>query len=206
MLEQLGNWDTNLPHSPKFTYNCSWPSTFAIPNDGVDSLMTQVWTAVVIWENSTPKGTYLFSSTCAVQTHVVRASIVLYYCSWRKKKITPNPITAQPMRDSIENGANEKSLYFEISISFNRLFIYNSPSQNYKSGFFLLLLWTCGSPLDCMSWNAILYCSQISPLPNKPITMIYPWYHAIIYAKSLWCILAYELIASVVLYLYDFLE
>lgn len=68
-----------------------------------------------------------------------------------EEKITPRPVTTQPIGDC-HNSASEKSLYFELSVSSNGLFIYNSSSQVVKRAFSPLFLWTSyDSPLDRMS-------------------------------------------------------
>lgn len=81
----------------------------------------------------------------------------------RRSKDSSSP-TAQPMRDG-HNAANEKSLYFKLPVSSNRLFVDNGPSQVHQRGFPPLLLWTC-------VWLAIgpqvPNCNS-SLFPNKPI-------------------------------------
>lgn len=58
-----------------------------------------------------------------------------------EEKISFHPVIAPPMGDC-HNSANKKLLYFELSVSFNGLFVYNSSSQVHRRAFLFLFLWT----------------------------------------------------------------
>lgn len=59
-----------------------------------------------------------------------------------EEKTPPCPVIAQPM-EVCQNSAKKKSLYFELSVSLNGLFVYNSFSQVQERAFLVLFLWTC---------------------------------------------------------------
>lgn len=74
------------------------------------------------------------------------------------------PITSQPVGDC-HNWANKKSLYLELTVSFNGLFVHNSSSQ-VKKRFFLSFSFSglpCGLLLDVTSRITVLCCSQTNP-------------------------------------------
>lgn len=50
----------------------------------------------------------------------------LYSPRGKEGRLSPRSATAQPMRDS-RSSANEKPLYFQLPVSSNGLFVYNSP-------------------------------------------------------------------------------
>lgn len=48
-----------------------------------------------------------------------------------EERILPSTVKTQPVGD-FHSSASEKSLHSELSVSSNRLFIYNSPSEVHK--------------------------------------------------------------------------
>ena len=69
----------------------------------------------------------------------------------RKEETPPRPAIAQPMRNHL-NSANEKPLHFQLPVSSNGCFLYNSPSQLPKRMLFSFFHQTClWFPINCMS-------------------------------------------------------
>lgn len=74
------------------------------------------------------------------------------------EKIPPGLVTAQQMGDH-HVSANEKPLYFRLSVSSKGLCIYNSPSWVHRRAFLSLAFGPVhGWPLDHMPWTTILCC------------------------------------------------
>lgn len=92
--------------------------------------------------------------------HLRQEVILLDYLG---RKSPPHPATTHPMGDC-HSSANEKSLYFKLSVSSNGLFLYNSPYQVYKEQstplFFKLGWFAIRLPIP--NFKSLLF-------PNKPI-------------------------------------
>lgn len=75
-------------------------------------------------------------------------------------KIPPYPVTAPPKR-YCSTSANEKSLYFQLSISSHGLFIYKPASKSIKDSPLLCFSGLpCGLSLGQIFWITILGCYQ----------------------------------------------
>ena len=88
-------------------------------------------------------------------------------------KIPPGPVTAQPMGDG-HSSANEKSLYFQLSVSSSGLTLPLQQLLPRPSKSILILYFPVFAGIHCMPPNAIL-CSQISPFSWRNIWLFICW-------------------------------
>ena len=91
-----------------------------------------------------------------IALHLQQEVTLLFYPQQEEERFSPCLAAAQPMRDC-HDSASEKPLYFELPVSSNGLFVYNSPSQLPP-----LLYKRVNSPLRylaCM-WFAIVACPE----------------------------------------------
>lgn len=104
------------------------------------------------------------SCTCysTYTTHPKRKKHIVHLQQEEEEKISPCPVTAQPMEDC-QNSANKKSLHLEIPVSSNGCLVYNSPPKSIKD-----------LPLLCFT----------GPLGGWPLGHMFPNCHSLLFPKK----------------------